>query len=97
MTTELQQVQRAGARVLVESKAAFERGELSDATALGLRLVTVAHMMKLEHQPGALKIAREYAEALGMSFEALDEQVQARIYEHVQVDQLEAEAPDDHQ
>lgn len=89
--SELQEVQAAGAKVLTEMQSAFERGELSDATvAIGFRLLTVAHMMKAAHQPGALRIAREYADAVGLDFELLDEQVQARIYEHVQAQRIEA-------
>lgn len=87
---ELREVQQAGAKVLEDSKAAFERGEMSDAIALVFRLTTVALMMKPAHQPGAVKIARECAEMMGFDFDVLEEQVQARIYEQVQFARITA-------
>ena len=89
--SELQDIQRAGVRVLNESKTAFERGELTDDMALGIRLVVVSLMMKAAHQPDALKIAREYAEAVGLDFDFLMQQMEARIYEQVQIDRLEGD------
>jgi hypothetical protein len=91
MASELQDVQRAGGEVLKESEAAHERGELSDAVVLGFRLVVVSLMMKPAYRPAALKIAKEYAQAVGIDYAALEEQIQARIYQHVQIACLEAD------
>lgn len=92
--SELQEVQKAGARVIEDVMEAHKQGQLTEHVVLGFRLSTVAHMMVLAHQPGALKIAREYAEAVGLNFDQLDEQVEARIYERVQIDRLEAGVTD---
>lgn len=83
---------RAGGRVIEGAMSAHARGELSDHVVLGWRLVTTALVMKPAHQPGAVKIARDYAEAVGIDFDVMAEQVEARIYESVQFDRLSAEA-----
>lgn len=83
--SELQEVQAACGKILDESRAAFDRGELSDAVVLGIRLTVVSLMMKPAYQVAALKIAEEYATAVGIDFDTLEEQLRARIYEAVQL------------
>lgn len=90
MTSELQEVQAAGAKLIVDAAAAHERGEMGDALAIGFRLCTVMHCMVLGAQPAARKIVEEYCDQVGIKFDVLDEQVEARIYEHVQLARLEA-------
>lgn len=85
---------RAGGRVIEEAMAAHARGELSDHEVLGWRLATTALIMKSAHQPGAVKIARDYAEAVGIDFDKLAEQIEARIYETVQFEDLTTDHTD---
>ena len=79
---------RAGGRVITDAMEAHASGELSDHLVLGWRLATTALIMKPAHQPGAVKIARDYADAVGIDFDAMSEQIEARIYEAVQFDAL---------
>ena len=86
----LKEWQAGAANVIEFAEAAYQRGELGDAVAIGFRLTATVHAMKRAHQAGARKIAREYAEQVGIDFDLLDQQVGARIYEHVQISRLEA-------
>lgn len=79
---------KAAGQVISDIIAANRRGELSDALALGMKLSATAQAMKVAHQPGALKIVRDYADALGMDADILHEQVAARIYEAARVDEI---------
>lgn len=82
---------RAGGRVIEDATSAHARGELSDHVLLGWRLATTALIMKPAHQPGAVKTARDYSDAVGINFDILAEQIEARIYEVVQFERLAAE------
>lgn len=87
--TDLGDVQTAATRVLGDMRAAAERGEISEWTALVFRLYAIAHMMNPAHKPGGLRIAQEAAFQLGMNADLIDGQVQARIYEQFQALQME--------
>lgn len=80
---------RSAGKAIQEAMAAFERGELSDATVLGFRLTATALAMKNAHQPGALKIAKDYCEAVGIDPDLMEEQVAARMYEATQLEAME--------
>lgn len=85
---ELAARRRAGVRVITDAMEAYARGELSDHVVLGWRLATTALIMKAAHQPGAVKIARDYAEAVGIDFGVMVEQIKARLYEQMQFEAL---------
>jgi hypothetical protein len=87
--SELQEVQRAGAKVIEDFVAAHRRGEVTDHVFIAVRLTTVALMMKLAYRTAALKIAQEYADLVGLDADLIEEQVSARIYEHVQLARIE--------
>lgn len=89
--TEFQEVQAAAAKVLLEANDAHEKKVLADNLYIGVRLTLIMKMMKESHQSGARKIVREYCEQVGVSFDALHEQMEIRIYELVQLARMEQE------
>lgn len=87
--TELSEIQKAAGKVLNDVNGAFEAGDISDSTALLFHLQLVARSMKLQHQDAATKIVSEACRLMGLNYETLEEQVDARIYEYVQLEHLE--------
>lgn len=64
--SELQEIQRAGAKVIEDFTAAYQRGEVTDYVLIAARLTTVALMMKPAYRLAGLKLAHEYADLVGL-------------------------------
>jgi hypothetical protein len=85
----LGEIQAGAAKVIADVRSANEQGVLSDGIAVGMHLDAVMLAMKNAHQPGALKIVREYCQEVGLDYALLDQQVRARIYEAAQIARME--------
>lgn len=87
--SEQENIGRAAAKVIGDAEGAYQRGELNDATFIGFKLIGVAVAMKPPHRPGALAIAQTYCAEVGIDSGVMEEQVSARIYEVMQLEQIE--------
>lgn len=86
---EFQAVQKAVGKVLDDVNDAFQSGDISAPTALLFHLMLVARSMKTQYKHPATKIVSEACRFMGFNYEILEEQVDARIYEYVQLENLE--------